>query len=192
MANGEQGTDGSGRRSRGWAMSPAALAIVLAVAFGGLAVVLNHCYARLAFVELALNEGLPPGHQPADSLMRNDTSTASEPRSALPDGIHVFLSRNCHACQRLIDELDQCDLTLDATLYLRYIDRPRPIASSAADRHGASLHHHEAEVAARLGADPLPYTIVIGAHDLVSQAVTPTVPQVLTAARDAGFFVEMG
>lgn len=173
-------------------MSPAALTIVLAVAFGGLAIVLNHCYARLALVELALNEGLPPGHQPTDNLAMNDTSTAIEPRYALPDGIHVFLSRNCHACQRLIDELDQCDLTLGAELHLRYVDRPRPIASSAADRHGASLHDNEADIAARLGADPLPYTIAIGAHDLVSQAVTPTVPQVLTAARDAGLFVEMG
>ena len=44
-------------------MSPAVLALVLVVAFLGMALVLNHARARLALVELALNEGLPPDHQ---------------------------------------------------------------------------------------------------------------------------------
>ena len=50
-------------------MSPAVLALVLVVAFLGMALVLNHARARLALVELALNEGLPtPCRTPSPSV----------------------------------------------------------------------------------------------------------------------------
>lgn len=175
-------------------MSTGELAVVLAVALGGLAIVLNHVYARLALVELALNEGLPPGYQPmhgATALVSPDGGQTRVP-DLLSPGIHVFLSRNCHACQRLIDELDQIELRHDSSLHLHYVDRPRPIATAAADRQRAELHADQAELAAFVDADPLPYTIAVGAHALVSRAVTPTVAQVLAAARDGGISIDIG
>ena len=172
-------------------MSSAALVIVLGGAFAGLALVLNHCYARLALVELTLNEGLPPGHQPTEAIAGLTTTESVEPASALAGGLHVFLSRSCHACQRLIDEFESVDIELDAPLHLRYIDRPRPIAVSVAARHRAELHDHEAELVAQIGADPLPYTVGIGTAGLVSRAVTPTLAQVLHTARDAGISIAM-
>lgn len=174
-------------------MTTAALAIVLFVALGAVAVVFNHIQARLALVELALNEGLPPGYQRLDPLSgvaatssAGPTVTVTNPSDVLPVGLHVFLSRNCHACQRLVDELDQARLEVGAPLHLRYVDRPRPIAAAAAVRQGATLHEHQNELAAQVHADPLPFTVGIGEHGLASRAVTPTVRQVLVAARDAG------
>lgn len=164
-------------------MSPAALAVLLAIAFMTMAVVLNHCHARVALIELTLNEGLPPGHQTADLA----ATTAAPDLSALLDqGVHVFLSRNCHACQRLLEELGQTKLRTTSALHLHYVDRPRPIANETAEHVGAVLHSHQIELAQRASADPLPYTVAVGAHGLVATAVTPTVPQVVHAARDAG------
>ncbi len=170
-------------------MNTAALAIVLILALGGFAVVLNHAYARLALVELALNEGLPPGHQPRPTIAAIATLDTAAVGDLLPQGIHVFLSRNCHACQRLIEELDQTDLRHESSLHLHYVDRPRPIAELVAERHGAELHTNHGELAERVGADPLPFTVAVGDHALVSRAVTPTIAQVLTAARDGGIVI---
>jgi len=166
-------------------MSIVALTVVLAAAMAGVAVVLNHCYARVALVELALNEGLPPGHRATTVT----TSAAIDPAEVLAAGVHVFLSRNCHACQRLIDELSLQDLVIDASIHLHYVDRPRPIASTTAETLGASLYVHQSELAGQVGADPLPYTIAIGDHDLVGRSVTPTVAQIAVTARDAGISV---
>lgn len=171
-------------------MTVAALSLVLLAALVLLAVVLNHSQARLALVELTLNEGLPPGHGqrvPPDVVRRQpQVGEPGESAEALETGVHIFLSRNCHACQRLIEELRHADVDLDAPLNLRYVDRPRPIASAAADHLGATLHDHQNELASGVGADPLPFTIAVGPHRLASRAVTPTVGQVLHAARDAG------
>ena len=95
-------------------MNPAMLALVLAGALAGLAIVLNHCHARLALVELTLNEGLPPGHQntPTELLASSfGQSQSREITTLLGSGVHIFLSRNCHACQRLIDEFDETTVT---------------------------------------------------------------------------------
>lgn len=168
-------------------MSVALLAIALGVALAAIAVVLNHTYARLAVVELTLNEGLPPGFSP-EPVGAADKSAASPADIArrLKPGVHIFLSRNCVACQRLIDELDQTTVATDAPLHLRYVDRPRPIAQSAAQRQGAHLFEHEAELAQSVGADPLPYVVAIGDHGLLATSVSPTVALILSAARNAG------
>lgn len=166
-------------------MNAASLAGFALVSVALLAVVLNHCHARLALIELALNEGLPPGYEHHPTAPAG-TVSSTEATRALPAGVHVFLSRNCHACQRLIDELDQVVLEIHAPLHLHYVDRPRPIAAIAAENLGAELHEHDDQTAQRVGADPLPFTIAVGQHDLTSRAVTPTVRQVLMAARDAG------
>jgi hypothetical protein len=108
----------------------------------------------------------------------------------LGPGVHVFLSRNCHACQRLVDEFAQTSMTIAATFHLRYVDRPRPIASQAAANVGAKLHSHQVELAAQTGADPLPYTVAVGSHGLVASAITPTVPQVMVTARNAGITID--
>ena len=168
-------------------MSAAVLLIVLGAASALFAVVLNHIYARLALVELTLNEGLPPGHEVTTSAATGTaTVTSAEVAALLPAGIHIFASRNCHACQRLLDELDRVQLAVDADLHLHYVDRPRPLAQHVADRQRATLHSHHDEVAERAGADPLPYTIAIGTESLVSRAVSPTVAQVLETVRNAG------
>lgn len=169
-------------------MSVAALCIVLAGVSGLLALVLNHVYARLALIELTLNEGLPPGYEisAVSHAERATGASSAETTALLRPGIHIFASRNCHACQRLLDELDAVALTLGDELHLHYIDRPRPLATSVADRHGATLHTNHEDVAARVRADPLPYTIAIGPEALVSRSVTPTIAQVLETARNAG------
>lgn len=169
-------------------MSVAALCLVLAGACALLALVLNHIYARLAVVELTLNEGLPPGYEIAAHAMEAVASELSpiEVAALLAPGVHVFASRNCHACQRLLDELDQVDLTIAAELHLHYVDRPRPLAHTVVERHGATLHPNDTEVARRVGADPLPYTVAVGPESLIGRAVSPTVAQMLETARNAG------
>ena len=175
-------------------MNPAMLALVLAGALAGLAIVLNHCHARLALVELTLNEGLPPGHQntPTEQLAPSfGQSQSRETTTLLGSGVHIFLSRNCHACQRLIDEFDETTVSVNSALHLHFVDRPRPIATSAAANASAVLHEHQSELANLVGADPLPYTVAVGSHGLVAQAVTPTIGQVVIAARDAGITMDM-
>lgn len=165
-------------------MSTAALVIVVAVALAGLAAVLNQVMARLALVEVALTEGLPPGHGVATEAPA--ATNAIEPGAALGRGVHVFLSRSCHACQRLVDELGHRRPGIDAALTLRYVDRPRPLARDLADQLHAALHTDERELAHAVGADPLPYTIAVGDHGLVDRSVSPTVHDIATTARNAG------
>lgn len=175
-------------------MSIAGLAIALTLAFVLLGVVLNHVYARLALVELTLNEGLPPGYEGISGEPGADAaSSITRPALAalLAPGVHIFASRNCHACQRLLDELDAVELQLPAELHLRYVDRPRPLATSVAQAQGATLHADQQELATRVAADPLPYTIVIGEQSLVGRSVTPTVALVLETARNAGIHVSV-
>lgn len=174
-------------------MSPAVFAVALAVALAGFAIVLNHCHARLALVELALNEGLPPGYQitPPEAPASGAAPAAARITQLLGPGVHVFLSRNCHACQRLLEEIDQTPVHVESELHLHYVDRPRPLASSAAAKTGATLHEQHAELASHVGADPLPFTVAVGTHGLLAQAVTPTVGQVSVAARDAGIAMDI-
>lgn len=167
-------------------MTAAGLAVAL---FGGLvllAVVLNHCQARLALIELALNEGLPPGYPPAATSDTAGDPGHVEPTEVLPPGVHLFLSRTCFACSRLVEELDGAVLEIGADLHLHFADRPRPLATQVAARHDAALHDHQDELRRILGADPLPYAIAVGPHGLVSRSVTPTVNHIAQVARDAG------
>lgn len=165
-------------------MSPALLACLLAAAVGALAVVINQVQARLGLIEVTLNEGLPPGHERTD--LAASTTPTLDPAQALGPGVHVFLSRSCHACQRLVDELRASPRIGQADLVLRFVDRPRPIAREFAASHGAALHEQQIELAAGVGADPLPFTVAVGPHDLVSRAVTPTRRSILDTARNAG------
>lgn len=165
-----------------------ALAAALLVTLAVLAVSLNHVAARLSLIEVALNEGLPPGHEIVG--VPETIISPEETAALLGPGIHLFLSRGCHACMRLIDELAHTALSAPVDLHLRYIDRPRPIAETVAARSNARLHAHEGDLAAQVGADPLPYTIVIGANQLQARGVSPTQAQVVSLARDAGFHVD--
>jgi hypothetical protein len=167
-------------------MSLAGLAIVLAAALVLLGIVLNHVYARVALVEIALNEGLPPGHQRVTASSLTVAVAPTTVAARLGRGVHIFLSRSCHACQRLIEELEGANLSVGLPIAFHYVDRPRPIARSVATTLGASLSVDEAELATEMLADPLPYTIGIGDHGLVTRGVTPTLRQVLDVARDAG------
>ena len=166
-------------------MSTGALTIVLAVGLSGLALVINHLQARLALVEVTLNEGLPPGHE----VSSTEPPMAFDPdgaRALLGRGVHIFLSRGCHACQRLLDELDDRGLDLGGPVHLRYVDRPRPLAETVARHVGAELHARQPDIVRRLGIDPLPHTVVVGADGLLTHATTPNVPAVVEAARGAG------
>lgn len=169
-------------------MSVAALALALGVALAGIAMVLNHVYARIAVVELTLNEGLPPGFSPSLVAERPGRPQISPAHISdrLGSGVHIFLSRGCLACQRLIDELDQFTIATEASIHLHYVDRPRPVAQSAAQRQNAELSADQADLAKAVGADPLPYTVSVGEHGLLAQSVSPTLALVVSAARDAG------
>lgn len=163
-----------------------ALTVVVAVAF--MAIALNHAAARIGLIEVALNEGLPPGHE----ILRTAGTAAQHVQidGLLSTGVHVFLSRSCHACMRLIDELATAPLYLEGdgpAVHLRYIDRPRPIAHSAAQASAVILHTQQGELSTQLGADPLPYTIAVGEHQSQARGVSPTRKDIVRVARDAGY-----
>lgn len=167
-------------------MSTATLAIVLVGALGALGIVVNQMLARLALVEVTLNEGLPPGHRPADAAPAANDAIRRDPTDVLDAGVHVFLSRNCHACQRLLDDLSVH--RLDVTpLALHYVDRPRPFATDVAKHQQARLEADQSDVAQAVGADPLPHTVAIGEHGLVASGTSPTRGTVLDIARNAGY-----
>ena len=190
LARRQPRTAGASRRvRRGSTMTAVALSLALLGGTVVLAVVFNHAYARLAVLELALNEGLPPGHERAPAA-----PTGVGPLDAagvLDAGVHVFLSRNCHACQRLLDELASTSLESPLGLVLHYADRPRAIAHEVADGLDAHLVRDQAELAASVGADPLPYTIAVGDHALVGRSVTPTVAAIAETARNAGLRLQV-
>lgn len=171
-------------------MSTTGLAIVLVVGVAGLAFVLNHLQARLALIELTLNEGLPPGHQGGATSGASATFQADRALELLGPGVHVFLSRSCHACQRLVEELEGRRLILDADLHLRYVDRPRPIARTVAEDLGAALHVEQLAIVDALGVDPLPHTVAVGRDGLATHRVTPASAQIADAARDAGILAD--
>lgn len=167
-------------------MSVAALTFPLAGALAVLAIVLNHLQARLGLIEVALNDGLPPGHQRERSVAASTTFDSASARQTLGPGLHVFLSRTCLACQRLLDELDRRGLDHAGEIHVRFVDRPRPAAYEVATRIGATVHEHQAAATTALGVDPLPHTVAIGAADLVAHDVTPSIAAMIAVARNAG------
>lgn len=166
----------------------ALLLAFVALALLCLGVGLNHVQARLGLLETMLNEGLPPGHGVASTT--NDANPAMR-TELLSTGVHLFASRRCHACRRLMQNLGNDTLRVDAQLHIHYIDVPQSSAVDLASSLGAQLHTNAQELAAQVGADPLPYTIAVGAHDLVAGAVTPTVAQVARTARDGGIGAQL-
>lgn len=168
-------------------MSSEFLVLVVVASLAVLGVVLNQVQARLALLEVALNEGLPPGHGVTEATPSGRSVGASpdEVASTLGLGVHVFLSRSCHACQRLVTELDERPFDLDR-LQFRFVDRPRPLVTEIAAANGAALAVQQDELARSVDADPLPYTIAVGAHGLVARGVTPTRADVLALCRHAG------
>lgn len=168
-------------------MSAAGLAVALAVALVGLGMVLNHVQARLGLLEVTLNEGLPPGHEilPETAMTRTGFD-ALRARDLLDDGVHIFLSRGCFACQRLLDELDLRGLGVAADVHLRYVDRPRPITATVAAQIGAELHLQQLTLSESVGADPLPHTVALGPDGLVTHGATPTAALIADIARSAG------
>ncbi len=172
-------------------MSTVGAALVIAAGLAVLAIVVNQIQARIGLLEVTLTEGLPPGHHATDATSSAESSQPRHaPEDVLSPGVHVFVSRSCHACQRLVEEMEHAWSSLDAPTSLRYVDRPRPFARALADQLGMTSVEHDAEVAAGVGADPLPYTVAIGEHGLVARGVTPTVHLVHDVARDAGMRVE--
>ena len=170
-------------------MNATAGVLVIAAALAVLAIVVNQLQARIGLLEVTLTEGLPPGHQPvAGSVELSPTQLA--PEDVLSPGVHIFVSRSCHACQRLVEEMEHAWKPIAAPTSLRYVDRPRPFARTLADGLGLASIEHDSELASGVGADPLPYTIVVGDHGLVARSVTPTVQLVRATARDAGLLVE--
>lgn len=171
-------------------MSPALLVVTVAVALAVLAVVLSQIQARVALVEVTLNEGLPPGHEPigVPSAQAPTIGGVADVTAALGRGTHVFLSRTCHACQRLVAELGERPVDLD-DLRFHFVDRPRPLARDVALANRARLDEAQDDLALAVGADPLPFTIAIGDHDLVVRSVTPTRADLLAACRQAGLSV---
>ena len=168
-------------------MSSEFLVLVVVASLALLGVVLNQVQARLALLEVALNEGLPPGHRVSAPTPSGRSLGASpdDVASVLGLGVHVFLSRSCHACQRLVAELDERPFDLDG-LQFRFVDRPRPVVTEIAAANGAALALHQDELARSVDADPLPYTIAVGDHRLVARGVTPTRADVLALCRQAG------
>ncbi len=167
-------------------MSTTSALLIVAVALAVLAVVVNQMQARLALVEVTLTEGLPPGHQAPVGAGSGHVVDQASAADLLAPGVHIFVSRSCHACQRLVEEMEHAWRPLDGPVSLRYVDRPRPFARLVADRLGLASTEHDSELAAKIGADPLPYTIALGDHGLVARSVTPTVHLVQDTARDAG------
>lgn len=169
-------------------MSGAALSVALAAGIGGLAVALNHLQARIGLIELALNDGLPPGYERSLRTPATASFSAERAQRVLDDGVHVFLSRTCVACQRLLDEIDRRGFELQprVAIELHYVDRPRPRAREVAARLGAELHEREHDAVKEIGIDPLPHTVAIGAHGLVAHGVSPTIDDARAVARNAG------
>jgi hypothetical protein len=164
-------------------IAPSLLVVVVACALAIVALVFNQVQARLGLVELTLNDGWPPGHAPTDTS-RVDVATI-DPQQALAPGLHLFLSRGCHACQRLIDELADGHPPAHPTTF-HYVDRPRPTSRALADAWAAQLLESERELAQSLGADPLPYAIAVGPHGLVARSVAPTRSTLVEVAGNAG------
>lgn len=159
------------------------LVALVAAALGIVALVLNQVQARLGLVELTLNDGWPPGHAPTNEA--HATAPSVDPHAALEPGLHVFLSRGCHACQRLVDEL--AERRIPATVpNFHYVDRARASTRALATAWNAELVEGERELAAALGADPLPYAIGVGPHGLVARSVVPTSSSLIGVARSAG------
>lgn len=165
-------------------MSTAWLFVVLFGACAVIAVVLNQIQARLALLEVTLNEGLPPGH--ADMTSGPSPAPLADADEVLGPGVHLFLSRTCHACQRLVDALAQANATDVVPLAIHAVDRPRPATRNAAQHLGAQLVEEQLDAASSLGADPLPHAIAVGDHGLVAQGAAPTIERIRSIAHDAG------
>jgi hypothetical protein len=167
-------------------MTPSTLAVALFVSLGAIALIFNHLQARLGLLEVVLNEGLPPGHRGSVTATSSARFESARAVQALGPGLHIFVSRGCHACQRLLEELDDRGLSSDADLHLRYVDRPRPAAETLATALPAHLHRDQLELAEGLGVDPLPHTVAVGSAGLVAHNATPTTALIAQTARDAG------
>ncbi len=170
-------------------MSAAALAGAVLVTCALLAYALNHMLARVALVEVALNEGLPPGFETAPSSLAFDFQAAA---ATLAGGLHLFLSRSCHACQSLVDELGADHTAVgDLPVVVHHIGVPRDGTIKLVDLLGAGLELDQLATASRLGIDPLPHAIAIGPKGLIAHGAVPTTADLDRVARDGGLFAAL-
>lgn len=168
-------------------MEPLGLTFALIVTLAIVTTIFNYLSARVGVVETTLNEGLPPGHGPTDAVVAPRSTAFDQQRAVqlLDVGLHLFLSRGCYACMRLLGELERTHLGV-VEFTMRYVDRPRPIAHEVARFQQAELLANQHDLIETLGIDPLPHVIAIGPHGLVAHAATPTIHAVSEVARNAG------
>lgn len=139
-----------------------ALGLVLFVALIAAGFVLAHVQARLAFVEIALTNGLAPrpsDHSGAAGAVQIERQFDPSAVEALADrdAVVLFASATCSTCVRLVDDLSAPEVPDDLDLQL-YFEQDPPIVA----RRG-TIHERQRDLIERLAVPALPYAVVL--HD---------------------------
>lgn len=136
-------------------MSATALAAVLLIPLGLLALGLNHLLARVGLIELALSQGRPQQTRPSNTSEQPAAFDPIGAGKALPaDSLNLFVSATCVSCARLVDELAEPDLAHPFELDLYFSERRSPLA-----RRGR-IHEDQAELFAELAVPVTPYAVL--------------------------------
>lgn len=148
---------------------------------------LNNLFARVALVEVMLNEGLPPGL----GIRTGITSAAAfDPVEAadLGEGIHIFVSRSCSGCKRLLADLARSRAEFgDHDVFVHYLGRAGHADKQAAYSFATQVEENTASLAASIGATPVPHTLVVADSKLLARSVTSSAAAVRSLALQAGF-----
>lgn len=133
------------------------LGLLLAVAIAGIGIVLNHAIARMAFVEVALTNGLAPGAEPGVGVVMspNRPFDAAEAARELPtDAITVFASSTCVSCVRLVDDLSDPSIEFGTELHF-FFESDVPMVA----RRG-EIHERQRDLIDELRVPALPYVVI--------------------------------
>lgn len=134
-----------------------ALGLVLFAAIVGVGLILNHAIARVAFVEVALTNGLAPNPSAGTTVAVQPLRPFDpiEAATELPtDSISLFVSSTCTTCVRLVDDLADPAVALDSELNL-YFEQDVPIVA----RRGTT-HERMRPLIERLRVPAMPYVVI--------------------------------
>lgn len=170
------------------------IGVMVALALFGIFAIMQQVLSRVMYLEVALSQGVPAPivTDVAITVTPNpqsgfDTRHANE---VLPcPAIVVFASATCTTCIRLVDDLGDPGLVVDAPLHV-YFDREAPrVAHALSDP--ITVHDHADDIIDGCNTPALPYGIIMRDGAVVAHDSLPSLHRLTNLALGVGAQVEI-
>lgn len=170
------------------------IGVIVAVALLGIFVVMQQVLSRVMYLEVALSQGVPAGTGVAVALSPTPPSgegfATDRAGDVLPsDAVVVFASATCTTCIRLVDDLGDPNLVVDAPLHV-YFDREAPSVARGLSGSVSVIDHAE-HIIDGCNTPALPYGIIMRGGAVAAHDALPSLHRLTNLALGAGVRVEI-